>query len=153
MSVVIAPDRPDAPDVLALIAAHRGFALTHSPVEEVYALDVSGLLVPEVAFFTAREDGRLLGMGALRDLEAGHVEIKSMNVMEAARGRGIGRLVLEHLLGVARERRCARVSLETGTMDAFAPARALYASAGFTRCPPFGDYQESPNSVCLTLAL
>lgn len=151
--LVIAPDRPDAAEVRALLAAHLAFANEHSPPEDVHALDVSGLLTPEVAFFSAREHGRLLGVGALKQLGPDHAELKSMHTAQAARGRGVARAMLEHLLAVARERGCARVSLETGSMDAFLPARALYASAGFEVCEPFGDYWDSPNSVCMTLLL
>jgi putative acetyltransferase len=76
-----------------------------------------------------------------------------MHTAEAARGRGIGRAMLDHLLAVARERGCRRVSLETGSMDAFAPARSMYATAGFRPCAPFGDYRPSRNSTFMTLAL
>jgi putative acetyltransferase len=76
-----------------------------------------------------------------------------MHTAEAARGQGIGRKLVEHLLAVARERGYARVSLETGAGPPFAPARELYARAGFAPCPPFGDYRASPNSTCMTLAL
>jgi putative acetyltransferase len=71
----------------------------------------------------------------------------------SARGEGVGRAMLEHLLAVARSRGCDRVSLETGTMDAFGPARSLYTAVGFTPCAPFADYRVSPNSVCMTLQL
>lgn len=76
-----------------------------------------------------------------------------MHTAIGARGRGLGRAMLVHLLDLARSRGCTRVSLETGTTEAFAPARALYAAAGFRPCEPFGDYRPSPHSVCMTLAL
>jgi putative acetyltransferase len=82
-----------------------------------------------------------------------HAEIKSMHTAQAARGRGLGRAMLRHLLGVARERGVRRVSLETGTVPPFAPARALYASAGFRPCGPFGDYQPMDTSTFMTLDL
>lgn len=155
--VVIDTDDPRSADVRALLARHLDYANSHSPPSDVHALDIDGLLAPAVTFCSARSgahpDGALLGVGALRLLDPGHGEVKSMHTAEAARGRGVGRAMLEHLLGLARERGLQRVSLETGTMPAFAPARALYAQAGFVPCPPFAGYHESPNSVCLTLPM
>jgi putative acetyltransferase len=150
---LIAPDDPDAPDVRRLLAAHLQFAHEHSPPEDVYALDSDSLRAPDITFFSARMDGELLAVGALRQLDPTHAEVKSMHTAAAARGRGVARAVLAHLLECARSRGCTRVSLETGTMESFSPARALYASAGFVACPPFADYRPSPNSVCMTLEL
>ncbi len=149
----IAPDDPRSPDVVALLQRHLAFAHQHSPPEDVHALDLDGLVGPEVAFFSYRRDGQLLGIGALRGIEAEHGELKSMHTAEEARGRGIGGAMVEHLLAEARRRGLHRVSLETGTMDAFAPARALYLRAGFEPCGPFGDYQPSPNSTWMTRTL
>lgn len=152
--LVIAEDDPGAPDVRALLVRHLEFAHLHSPPEDVHALDSEALRRDdEVTFFSARLDGELVGVGALRRLDASHAEIKSMHTSASARGRGVGRAVLTHLLQVARQCGFERVSLETGTMTAFAPARALYASAGFATCLPFAGYRASPNSVCMTLKL
>lgn len=151
--LVIAEDDPAAHDVRELLAQHLRFAHEHSPPEDVYALDSDGLRRDDVTFFSARRDGTLLGVGALRQLDVTHAELKSMHTRMSARGEGVGRAVLEHLLAVARDRGCERVSLETGTMDAFAAARSLYTSVGFTPCAPFADYRVSPNSVCMTLQL
>jgi putative acetyltransferase len=153
VNVSIAPDDPDAPDVRRLLAAHLDFAHRHSPPEDVYALDTAALRAPDITFFSARIDGELLGVGALRELDATHAEIKSMHTTTPARGRGVGRAMLDHLLAFAGSRGCTRVSLETGTMAAFAAARTLYASAGFVACEPFGDYRVSPNSVCMTIGV
>jgi putative acetyltransferase len=151
--LVIAADDPLHPDVRALLAAHLAFARRHSPPEDVHALDTTGLAVGDVAFFSARNDGVLLGVGALRELDPAHGELKSMHTAEAARGRGVGRALVAHLIGEARSRGYQRVSLETGTMAAFEPARALYRSMGFAVCQPFNGYWESPSSVCMTLEL
>jgi putative acetyltransferase len=150
---VVAADDPRTVDVLALLEAHLAFAREHSPPEDVHALDVEGLTSSSVSFFSVRQDGHLLGVGALKALDPHHAEIKSMHTAAAARGRGVARAMLDHLLLLARERGCSRVSLETGTMAAFAPARALYSSAGFEVCEPFGDYWDSPYSLCMTLDL
>lgn len=151
--VLIGPDDPGAPDVRRLLERHLAFARDHSPPEDVHALDLDGLRDPSITFCSYREAGELLAVGALKHLDDEHGELKSMHTSAAARGRGIGRAMLEHLLALARSRGYRRVSLETGTMDAFAPARALYARAGFVSCPPFNGYWDSPNSVCMTVAL
>ncbi len=109
----------------------------------MHALDVSGLLDPAVTFYSYRVDAEVLAIGALRLLGDGQGELKSMHVAAAARGRGIGRAMLDHLLTVARESGLQRLSLETGSMPAFAPARTMYASAGFMECGPFGDYRRA----------
>ena len=150
---VIAGDDPQSPDVRRLLERHLTFAHEHAPPQDVHALDIDGLLDASVAFFSFRAGGQLLAIGALKQLDPLHAELKSMHTAQAARGRGIGRAMLDHLIGVARGRGCDRVSLETGTMAAFAPARALYASAGFTACGPFGSYAESPSNTFMTLTL
>jgi putative acetyltransferase len=149
----ISLDDPSAPDVRALLQRHLEFAGTHSPPADVHALDAGGLLDPAVTFVSFRRHGVLLGVGALKELDERHAELKSMHTARAARGRGIGRAILHHLIGIARDRGCRRVSLETGSMAAFAPARSLYAGAGFIPCGPFGAYAASPNSTFMTLSL
>lgn len=149
----ISIDDPTSPEVVALLERHLAFAREHSPPEDVHALDVAALKDPAISFYSVRADGTLLGVGALKVLSDDHAELKSMHTAAEARGRGVGRAMVEHLLGVARSRGITRVSLETGTMPAFAAARSLYASFGFEPCPPFGEYFESPNSVCMTLVL
>jgi putative acetyltransferase len=139
--------------VRALLQRHLAFAHTHTPAEHAYALDIGALLGPAVTFCSFRAGGELLAVGALKQLDETHGEIKSMHTAEAARGRGVGRAMVGHLINVARERGLHRVSLETGTMAAFAPARALYASVGFTPCGPFGDYRPSPDNTFMTLLL
>jgi putative acetyltransferase len=150
---IVRADDPAAADVRALLETHLAFARRHSPPEDVHALGVPGLQAENVSFFSVRDDGVLLGVGALKELDPAHGEIKSMHTLEAARGRGVGRALVEHLLALARTRGYRRVSLETGSMAAFAPARTLYTSMGFETCPPFAGYGPSPNSVCMTLAL
>ena len=147
---VIAIDDPLAPDVQALLEVHLAFNHAQSPPEDVHALDTEGLLADDITFFSVRSDGELLGIGALRQLDAGHAEIKSMHTAERARGTGVAKEMVEHLIGLARSRGCTRISLETGTMDGFRAARALYQSFGFEACEPFADYPNSPNSVCMT---
>ncbi len=128
---------------------------TSPPAESVHALDHSALKHESMTFWTAREDGVLLGCGALKALSSGHAEIKSMRTASLARGRGVATQMLEHIVAEAARMGYERVSLETGTEDYFAPpARRLYARHGFTECPPFGgDYTLDPNSVFMELAV
>ena len=150
---MISTDDPRVDDVRELLELHLSFATANTPPEDVHALEVDALLDPSVTFFSYRLNGELLGVAALKRLDAHHAEIKSMHTAQAARGRGIGRALVDHLIVVARERGYRRLSLETGTGSAFAPARGLYAGSGFTPCGPFGDYRPSPNSAYMTLSL
>ena len=137
----------------ALLERHLAYARATTLPRDVHALDVDALTGPGITFFSYRENGAVLGVAALKRLDDEHAEIKSMHTAEEARGRGIARALVAHLLAVARERGHTRVSLETGAQDAFAAARALYASSGFTQCEPFGDYEPSRNSTHMTLML
>ena len=140
-------------DVNELLQQHWRFTAEVTPPEHIHALDLEGLLDPSVRLFALRADGELLGIGALKTLDAGHVEIKSMHTAVSARGKGVGRALLAHLLEVARGDGAKRASLETGIQEAFQPAISLYAEAGFTPCGPFADYEATSNSVFMTLAL
>jgi len=147
-------DDPRRDDVRALLRTHLDFAHAHSEPEDVHALDVEALTDPAVRFFSARDaGGRLLAVGALKSLDATHGEVKSMHTAQSARGTGVGAALLEHLVEVAREAGLQRVSLETGSMAAFAAARRLYARAGFTECAPFGDYVVAEASTFMTRTL
>lgn len=139
--------------VIRLLTDHLADMFATSPAESVHALDVSGLAVPEVTFWTIAEGDDLRGCVALKELDAGHGELKSMRTDAAARGRGLGARLLEHVLAEAARRGYRRVSLETGTQEFFRPARTLYARYGFRECGPFGDYRRDPNSVFMTLEL
>ncbi len=148
-----AVEDPRADDIRRLLELHLVFVRAQSPPEDVHALDIDGLLDPAVAFFSFRADGELLAIGALKELDEHHAELKSMHTVQVARGQGIGRAMLDHLIAAAGVRGFARLSLETGVQPAFAPARLLYASAGFGTCGPFGDYRASPNSTFMSLLL
>lgn len=151
----IAPDDPRAPDVHALLARHLELMHAQSAPEDVHALDVAALTAPHVTFVSARDGaaGALLGVGALAEIAPGHGEIKSMHTAEAARRRGVAGSLLAHLVGLAVDRGYARVSLETGSDEHFAAARALYARAGFAECEPFAAYEPSAASTFMTLDL
>jgi putative acetyltransferase len=153
LDFVIEVDSPIAPDVTKLLETHLAFSHAVTPPGHVYALDVDGLLGPTVTLFAARHDGILLGVGALKELEPSHGELKSMHTAEAFRHQGVGRAMVEHLLTTAADRGYERVSLETGTMTAFTPARTLYETVGFVPCEPFGEYTANPDSICMSLVL
>lgn len=146
-------DTPLAPEVLPLLQRHLEMMWAASPPESVHALDPAELAAPDIAFFTLREGDTVLGMGAIKRIDDSHAEIKSMHVVAEARGRGLAVLLLDHLLTEARRLNYARLSLETGIEDVFAPARALYARAGFVQCPPFDGYWDDPNSLFMTRQL
>ncbi len=154
--IAIDRDDPARGDVRQLLNEHLADMFATSPAESVHALDHSALSAPSITFWTAREDGDLLGCGALKLFAfphetAMHGEIKSMRTTATARGRGVATRMLRHILEDAKSRNLERVYLETGTEDYFAPARRLYARHGFTECPPFADYVLDPHSVFMEL--
>jgi putative acetyltransferase len=153
MGLQIEIDDPDAADVRDLLAAHLTHARTSTPSEFSFALEGEQLRDDDVTFFSARDDGELLSVAALKRLDNRHVELKSMHTRSEARGRGVGRALVEHLTDFARTAGYERISLETGTSDAFVPAHALYASCGFESCEPFGGYIASPHNTFMTKAL
>ncbi len=146
-------DDPAADDVKALLEEHLRCMHELSPPESVHALDIEGLKAEDVTFWTVRENDILLGCAALKQLDSRHGEIKSMRTPQALRRRGAGRALLEHIICEARGRGYHKLSLETGSMDGFLPARRLYAHFGFVYCEPFGGYQADPHSVFMRLAL
>jgi putative acetyltransferase len=141
------------PAVHALLNEHLQSMYALSPPESVHALDLERLRQPEITFWTAWEGPLLLGCGAIKELDARHGEVKSMRTPSAQRRQGAGRAILSRIVEVATSRAYERLSLETGSMDAFRPAQKLYESFGFSYCGPFGDYTEDPNSVFMTLRL
>ena len=151
--MLIRSDDLSGPEIRALLAEHLRNMHALSPPESVHALDLAALRRPEITFWTAWSEGQLVGCGALKELDAAHGEVKSMRTASTQRRKGVGRTMLEHIVAEARVRAYARLSLETGSAAAFEPARRLYAGYGFTRCAPFADYVEDPNSVFMTLAL
>lgn len=140
-------------EIRALLAEHLRDMHEISPPESVHALDLTALLKPEITFWTVWSQDELLGCGALKELTPVHGEVKSMRTASAHRRKGVARAMLQHIIAEALKRSYARLSLETGSMPAFAPARNLYESFGFAYCPPFGDYTDDPNSVFLTRTL
>ena len=143
----------DDPRVVALLDAHVGRARAETARGSAHALDLAGLRAPGVTFWSAWEGDEVVGVAALKRLSADHGEVKSMHTAEAARGRGVGSALLRQIMKTARGRGMTRLSLETGSAEAFEPARQLYARFGFTYCGPFADYVEDPYSVFMTREL
>ncbi len=143
-------DDLSGPATQALVARHlRGMHET-SPPESVHAFDVSKLKQPGVTFWSAWVGDEIVGMGALKRLDAERGEIKSMRVSDAWLGKGVGRAMLDHIVREAQRMGLTSLWLETGSTDAFAPALKLYETAGFVRCGPFDGYVEDPFSVFMT---
>ena len=151
--MTIEVDDLSRPEIHALLREHLRSMHVLSPPESVHALDVDKLRQPGITFWAAWDGPLLLGCGALKQLDPTHGEIKSTRTPDAHRRKGAGRALLAHILNTARSRGYGRLSLETGSGEAFTPAHRLYKSFGFSYCGPFGEYAEDPNSVFLTLAL
>ncbi len=124
-----------------------------SPPGSVHALDLEALRAPDITFWSAWEGESLAGCGAIKDHGQGLGEIKSMRTDAAFLRRGVAAQLLEHMIGVARQRGLLRLSLETGSGEAFAPAHALYRNFGFELCGPFASYTDDPFSQFFTLPL
>lgn len=153
MNLTISPADWDDPRLGTFLADHLRDMEPTAPPESRHALDLSGLRAPGVRVWMAQLGGALAGTVALSPVEPGHDELKSMRTAPQLRGRGVAAALLGHALEDADRRGLRTVSLETGSMDFFAPARALYVRHGFRPCPPFGGYREDPNSIFLTLDL
>jgi putative acetyltransferase len=153
MGLVVMEIRVDdltGPEIAAFLEEHIRDMRSVSPPESKHALDLEGLKKPEITFWTVWDDHQLVGCGAIKELDPSHGEIKSMRTSSSHRRKGVAAFVLQHILMVARERGYRRVSLETGSMPFFEPARRLYTSHGFEDCAPFANYREDPNSVFFT---
>lgn len=144
---------PRLPEVTQLLQLHLDDMAVHSPPESIHALDVDALCAPHITFWAAWRDDALLGCGALSELEATQGEIKSMRTATAFLRQGVARRLLETILATAQQRNYRRLSLETGSMGAFTPARKLYEHYGFQLCEPFGDYALDRNSLFMTRSL
>jgi putative acetyltransferase len=149
-SVHIELDDLSSAEIHALLGEHLRSMAMHSPPESVHALDIEALRKPDITFWAAWDGDQLLGCGALKELDSGHAEIKSMRTSSSHLRKGVAKRMLAHIIDEARRRSYRRLSLETGSNQPFEPARSLYASFGFTYCLPFADYVEDPHSVFMT---
>lgn len=146
-------DNLESPEVLALLREHLASLAPTAPAESRHALDLNGLRSPDVTLWSIWDGSMVAGFGALKQLTNAHGEIKSMRTAKSHLRQGVASRILRHLIQEAVARGYSRLSLETGSMAFFEPARNLYASFGFVPCRPFGSYQADPNSVFMTLQL
>lgn len=146
-------DNLRGPEIIGLLEEHLRDMRRVTPPESVHALDLEGLRRPEITFWTVWDGPALAGCGALKELDALHAEIKSMRTSSTHLRKGVASLMLRHIIDEATRRRYRRLSLETGSMAYFEPARRLYAGFGFTPCAPFGAYNEDPNSFFMTRSI
>ena len=142
-----------SPEIAELLGEHLRSLAAVTPPESRHALDLIGLRQPNVIFWSAWIGRKLVGCGALKELDATHGEIKSMRTSAGYLRKGVGSGVLQHIISEAKRRGYRRLSLETGAMPYFAPAHALYQKFGFKRCAPFADYRNDPNSLFMTKEL
>lgn len=139
--------------VHALIRLHTAEARASTPQENAHALDLHAFRTPGTTLFTAWNGAELLGMAALRRLDAGHAEVKSMRTAPGHLRRGVARALLEHVVAAARAQGMTRLSLETGTHPMFAAANCLYEAHGFIDGPVFGGYPPSAHNRFMTREL
>jgi putative acetyltransferase len=153
LMLTVALESPLGPDLALLMQRHTADMHADTPPESIHMMDAGQLATPGIWFFVMRDDGVPVAMGAFKRINATHAEIKSMHVLAEARGKGLSRRMLDHLVAEAQAKGFTRLSLETGVQPTFVAARALYAKAGFTDCPPFEGYAPDPNSVFMTRTL
>ncbi|SFB20090.1 putative acetyltransferase [Lentibacillus halodurans] len=146
-------DNLTGPEIIELIKEHHLDMALNSPPESIHALNFDQLRRPEITFWSVWEGSELLGCGALKELNKQHGEIKSMRTATKHLRKGVAKRMLEHIIEEGKIRGYSRLSLETGSMNAFEPARRLYGSFGFEYCHPFSDYKKDPNSVFMTKVL
>ena len=138
---------------IELINVHLAGMAENSPSESIHALNVGGLKRDNVTFYSAWENEEIMGCGALKELTTNHGEVKSMRTVEKHLKKGVARAILQHIINEAKMRGYTKISLETGSMEAFQPACRLYESFRFTYCEPFDKYTDDPNSLFMTLNL
>lgn len=150
VQIVITTEKSLTDELAQVLQAHWLFCTSSTPIEHVYALDPSKLFTSDITVFGARIDGELVGVGAMRKLDADHAELKSMHTLAKSRGLGIGKAIVMHIEDFAISQGIKRLSLETGTNEAFRPARELYKSLGYNECEAFGEYILSDDNICMS---
>jgi len=140
----------DNPEVNKLLTKHFIELRAASPEGSAHVLDIPGLRDPSIKFWSLWENEKIFGCGALKFLDEGHGEFKSIRVHDNFRNKGNGIKVIEHLIDEAKKLNIRRISLETGAGKFFDPARKLFKRCDFTTCEPFAHYKEDVNSLYLT---
>ena len=150
MEIVFTTEQSLTDELAQVLTAHWLFCTSSTPMEHVHALDATKLFSPDITVFGSRIDGELVGVGAMRKLDVDHAELKSMHTLVKSRGLGVGKAMVAHIEEFARSSGIKRISLETGTNEAFKPARELYKSLGYESCEAFGDYVLTEDNTCMT---
>jgi putative acetyltransferase len=153
MQIEINTEKSMTDELAQVLQAHWLFCTSSTPIEHVYALDASKLFAPGITVFGARVRGELVGVGAIRILDADHAELKSMHTLAKSRGHGVGKAMVAYIEDFAKARGIKRISLETGATEPFKSARQLYASLGYEECEAFGEYVLSGDNMCMTKIL
>ncbi len=148
MKIVV--DDLSGPEVAGFLEEHVQQMRSITPLESKHALDLDALRKPEITFWSVWDGDALVGCGAIKRLDAGHAELKSLRTAPIRKRSGIATLLLEHIVSETKRMGFTRLSLETGTAEFFLPARKLYEKFGFIHCAPFADYQPDPNSTFMT---
>jgi putative acetyltransferase len=146
----IAVDDLSGPEIARFLDEHVQQMRSITPPESKHALDLDDLRKPEITFWSIVDGDTIVGCAAIKRLDDGHAEVKSMRTAPERKRSGIASLLLEHVITEAKQRGFARLSLETGSAEFFLPARKLYEKFGFTYCQAFADYQPDPNNVFMT---
>ena len=136
----------DNPRVNTLLSYHFNQLRSNSPEGSAHVLNIEGLKVPSIKFWSIWDDDKLIGCGALKFLEKNHGEFKSIRIADEFRKMGYGAKLLDHLILEAKKNKVSKISLETGAGKFFEPARKLFEKAGFLKCEPFAHYKVDPNS-------
>ena len=141
------------PKVNELLIKHFVELRAASPEGSTHVLDISGLQVPSIKFWSLWENEMLMGCGALKFLDKEHGEFKSIRIHDNFRKKGNGLNVVNHLISEAKKLNIKKLSIETGAGDFFIPARKLFKQCGFEKCKPFAHYKEDINSVYMTMQI
>ena len=143
----------DHPEVNELLTKHFIELRAASPEGSAHVLDIPGLKVKSIKFWSLWESEKLMGCGALKFLDKNHGEFKSIRIAEKFRGKKMSKLIIKHLINEAKNLKINKLSIETGAGEFFSPARKLFINFGFKPCKPFAHYKEDPNSCYFTLNL
>jgi putative acetyltransferase len=143
----------DHPEVNDLLIKHFIELRSVSPEGSAHVLDIPGLKVSSIKFWSLWEENQLIGCGALKFLDETHGEFKSIRVADKFRGKGTGEKIISHLIDEAKKISIKKLSVETGTGEFFSPARKLFQKFGFKKCEPFAHYKEDPNSCYFNLEI
>ena len=141
----------DDPEVNELLKKHFIELRSVSPERSTHVLDIPGLKVPSIKFWSLWENEKLIGSGALKFLDENHGEFKSIRIADKFRKNGLGSKIIDHLINEAKKLNIKKISVETGSVDFFSSARKLFKKCGFEQCEPFAHYKKDTNSCYFSL--